>query len=320
MLITSEKYGLLKLQPGEQIPLPGLSTLHTQQANFPFGNILQTYFDSAFFSLRYFCLDMSEAETLHFSSRASSGIKSIVCLQDSMLWSVNQQDLSLGKDQFLLFHAAVKSSTLSCVEKSSYRFFVIDYHTAGLRKLQAQSPDLQAFLQVQLEALEKGALHSSFASRHVMQLLSVISYQQMPALLFNPWMQNKLSGLLLELLLELYNRPSPDEKRSPLDEICKQAHDFILDNISQHFTISQIARHFRINEQYLKTRFKKNYGTGLYEFFQQERMNEARHLLLTTDMPIKEIAGKVGFEFTSNFITSFSLYFRYTPGSLRRKK
>ncbi len=319
MRISSDQYGTLPFQP-VAMEYTGMEALQTQEATCPFGHILQQSFRSPYFILHCFYLNIKEAHTLHFSSQSAAAIKSQFCLQDTMVWRLNNQEIVLGKDQFIIFHGAIKTISLQCLPQERYRFVALDYPLTALHRLKAHSPDLDEFLGRQVAFLAEGRNYAGHASNHILQLLSGITSRQLPSLLQSPWLQNKLAGLLIELLVELYNRSQPESKRTAMDDICRQAHDLILENISQHFTITQLAKHFRINELYLKTVFKKNYGTGLYEFLQTERMNHARQLLLTTDMPIKEISSNVGFEFTSNFMTAFSLHFGYSPGSLRRKK
>lgn len=83
-------------------------------------------------------------------------------------------------------------------------------------------------------------------------------------------------------------------------------------------TIRQLAREVAMNEFKLKAGFRHFFNTGVFECYQQARMYWARHLLLHTSKPMKEICGLAGYARTSSFITGFRKKFGYTPGSLRR--
>jgi AraC-like DNA-binding protein len=83
-------------------------------------------------------------------------------------------------------------------------------------------------------------------------------------------------------------------------------------------TIRELARGVGLNEFKLKAGFKQFFDTGVFECFQQARMEKARHLLLHTDKPIKDICQQAGYPRMTNFITAFRKHFGYTPASLRR--
>jgi AraC-like DNA-binding protein len=98
-----------------------------------------------------------------------------------------------------------------------------------------------------------------------------------------------------------------------------RARELLLANLGRPpLTIRALARQVGVNEFRLKEGFRHFYGRGVFETFQEARMDHARELLLTTNKPIKEIAGLAGYPRTTNFITAFRKYFDLTPASLRR--
>jgi len=84
-------------------------------------------------------------------------------------------------------------------------------------------------------------------------------------------------------------------------------------------SIRSLARQVALNEFKLKDGFKKYFGCGIFEWLMEQRMQHAKHLLLTTNKPVKTICGMVGYPRTTNFITAFKRRFGMTPGSLRRQ-
>jgi len=64
--------------------------------------------------------------------------------------------------------------------------------------------------------------------------------------------------------------------------------------------------------------FKKYTGYGLYEYLINYRLSQAKSLLNTTYLPVGEIAQKVGFESTSQFIKIFKKNENTTPLQFRK--
>ncbi len=99
-----------------------------------------------------------------------------------------------------------------------------------------------------------------------------------------------------------------------------KAREILLSNLERPpLTIRELARKVALNEFKLKAGFKYYYSLGVFECFQQARMEKARHLLLHTNKPIKDICLLTGYPRMTNFITAFRKHFGFTPASLRRE-
>ena len=84
-------------------------------------------------------------------------------------------------------------------------------------------------------------------------------------------------------------------------------------------TIKSLSRQVAINEFKLKKGFRQYFNAGIFEWLQEQKMQHAKELLLTTNKPIKDICSLVGYPRITNFITAFRRRFGMTPGSLRRQ-
>lgn len=84
-------------------------------------------------------------------------------------------------------------------------------------------------------------------------------------------------------------------------------------------TIRSLSKQVALNEFKLKTGFRQYFNAGIFEWLMEEKMQHAKHLLLTTNKPIKDICSLVGYPRTTNFITAFRRRFGMTPGSIRRQ-
>ena len=80
---------------------------------------------------------------------------------------------------------------------------------------------------------------------------------------------------------------------------------FMTNEPERHFTMEELSEKFDISTSSLKQCFKGVYGTAIYTYMRNYRMDLAASLLTQTDEPITVIAGKVGYTNTSKFSEAF---------------
>lgn len=85
------------------------------------------------------------------------------------------------------------------------------------------------------------------------------------------------------------------------------------------FSIQSLASHFSLSETYIMRYFKKQTGDTILQHLNRLRMDQTKHLLETTDIPIKEIVTQVGYSDVSSFIRRFKQSTQLTPGEYRKK-
>lgn len=102
-------------------------------------------------------------------------------------------------------------------------------------------------------------------------------------------------------------------------ECLKEAKTLIDKNNRQHHTIGDIARAVGMGATKLKAGFKLYYGSGLYAYLREQRMQQAKLQLADSGKTIKAIAKTMGFKHTSNFTTAFRKRFGVTPGKWRNR-
>lgn len=149
--------------------------------------------------------------------------------------------------------------------------------------------------------------------------------------LYNPVVQPGFASLyrqsraqeLLIYCLELLSR-TPTKSYLNLksrDIQCINKARLILEaNIASPPVIRDLARHVGINESKLMTGFKQLYNQTLHDHLRSLRLNKAKSLLATTDLPITQIALEVGYDFSSNFAIAFKRHFGVTPSSIRKHR
>lgn len=102
-------------------------------------------------------------------------------------------------------------------------------------------------------------------------------------------------------------------------EIVVKTKKYIAEHIHQEFSREDIASYVFLNPSYLSRLFKKETGISLTDYILKERMNEAKRLLVQTEMKISQVAESLGYMNLSHFITMFKKVNGTTPMNYRKK-
>ncbi len=100
-------------------------------------------------------------------------------------------------------------------------------------------------------------------------------------------------------------------------KLAKEITAYILQNLDKPLNISRLSKEFEISDFTLKRVFKTVVDTPVHHFILEKRLEKARGLLLKTNVPIKEMAGLVGFKRRSTFSEAFHKKFGHYPSSMR---
>jgi transcriptional regulator GlxA family with amidase domain len=108
-------------------------------------------------------------------------------------------------------------------------------------------------------------------------------------------------------------------RRNPhADSVVRTCEDWLGKNFRAADAIKQVIELASIPERTLKRRFKIATGSTLIEYLQNLRVEEAKHLLETAQMPVDEISVEVSYEDPSFFRRLFKRRTGLTPSQYRR--
>lgn len=99
-------------------------------------------------------------------------------------------------------------------------------------------------------------------------------------------------------------------------EKIEKARAILLQNIGEPITIRELSRKVAINECYLKKGFKEMYGTTVFDFYQNQRMEHARYLLYEKGLSVTEVSLMLGYSSISHFSTAFKKHTGIKPCEL----
>ncbi len=94
------------------------------------------------------------------------------------------------------------------------------------------------------------------------------------------------------------------------------AREILLQHIGDPITIKELSRKVAINECYLKKGFKEIYGTTIFDFYQQQRMEHAKYLLYEKALSVTDVSALLGYSSISHFSTAFKKHTGLKPCEL----
>lgn len=106
---------------------------------------------------------------------------------------------------------------------------------------------------------------------------------------------------------------------SDADSVVKHIQRYIKSNLGEELSRGQIAAEVCMSPDYVSRVFRQETGVQLSEYITQVRMEEARHLLESTDLPVGEVAFKTGYYNIAYFSRVFRIRNNSTPASYRAK-
>ncbi|RYF86542.1 MAG: AraC family transcriptional regulator, partial [Chitinophagaceae bacterium] len=99
-------------------------------------------------------------------------------------------------------------------------------------------------------------------------------------------------------------------------EKVQKAREVLLQHLGDPITIKQLSRKVAMNECYLKKGFKEMFGTTIFDFYQNQRMEHAKYLLYEKGLSVTEVSDILGYSSISHFSTAFKKHTGLKPCEL----
>ena len=133
--------------------------------------------------------------------------------------------------------------------------------------------------------------------------------------------QEMASALLKKLLVEFIRKDNSSKKK--LDDnsvaICKKIKDCVGENLTGELTNITVAKELGYHPYYINSIFKKVEGVTLHSYIISQKIDLAKYLLLSTNLPIAKISEQCGFSGASYFSECFAKNSGVTPSEYREK-
>lgn len=222
--------------------------------------------------------------------------------------------LELKAGRSLLFYNPLAALPLEIEvqPKSKLIFFYIKVES--LHRLFIEGADELAFINP--ENVNKKFYNENALSPAVMVSLSQLF--QMPV--NGPAQKIFEQAKVFELLAHYFNRrEDADVEACPFledeDNVKKirLAKSILIERMTEPPTIPELAMEIGLNEYRLKEGFKNIYGTTVFKFLNEYRLDVSRQLLDEGKVKVNEAAYHIGYHNPSHFIAAFKKKFGVTP-------
>jgi AraC-like DNA-binding protein len=127
-----------------------------------------------------------------------------------------------------------------------------------------------------------------------------------------------LAGIVLQLVAFVISYEK-EELGSREEQLCKKVIDFIREKLNTEVDFKKLASEHHLSYNRFRTVFKNNTGFSLQQYLIHERLEHAKRLMINTDLSLKEISAKTGFNSLFYFSKVFKNKMGYSPGQIRRK-
>lgn len=126
-----------------------------------------------------------------------------------------------------------------------------------------------------------------------------------------------LAGIVVQLVA--YVASYETKKVETREEgLANQTINYIRQNLTQEIDFKKLASEHHLSYNRFRTIFKNETGVSLQQYLIHERLKNAKRLIINTDLCLKEIAIKTGFNSLFYFSKVFKNKMGYSPGQSRR--
>ncbi|MBN1675530.1 MAG: helix-turn-helix domain-containing protein [Kiritimatiellae bacterium] len=140
--------------------------------------------------------------------------------------------------------------------------------------------------------------------------------------------QNMADALLAQLLVELVRCAGGTTPASPAESaatnqnvkrICDACRDHIRANFRKPLSLAEVASAIAVSPFYLSHVFSRHTGSTFIEHVNEVRLQQARSLLVGTDLTVSEIADRVGYSDVYYFSKVFKKTYACPPTQFRKR-
>jgi AraC-type DNA-binding domain-containing proteins len=149
---------------------------------------------------------------------------------------------------------------------------------------------------------------SETAYRNLMSLYNVFHENKQ---MNEPQLSKFIIGILTEFMTGINGTGSSISRK------LENVRSYIDDNVKEDLSLEELADYAGLSPFYFSRQFKKKFGMTPYNYVIHSRLGMAQFYLKSTDLTVKEIAYRCGFNDVCNFCTCFKNKLGSTPEQFR---
>ena len=226
-------------------------------------------------------------------------------------------DILLLKQGDVLFHAPNEFHSVECDGTHSASLFIITFSTS--------SPIMKCFCKksFRIDPASSRLMRRLIAECNLTFAVSEYPLRVLPnaPLGGTQLVQHYLEELLICLLrTERGSATSAiplDDRDSVQDTLAHQICAYLKTHISDRVLLEDLSRHFHFGKSRLSDIFKRSQNDTIIGYHIKLKIEEAKRMLLDLNLPINEIATRLGFESPEYFSRTFRKHTGMSPSAFR---
>lgn len=119
------------------------------------------------------------------------------------------------------------------------------------------------------------------------------------------------------LKITLYENSRADEEEKPKERVITGLTRYLQEHLADEISLNILADEFHLSAQYISQLFKNEIGVNFLAYLTSIRMEKAKQLLISTDLPISEISVRSGYGDYRVFTKTFKKTEGCTPSQYR---
>lgn len=158
-----------------------------------------------------------------------------------------------------------------------------------------------------------------YITHQMYEIIDQIMHCQRKGLFKKMFLEAKVLELLL-LQLEQFDTGTLAKNSLTKKDIDKvyAVRDYILTHLDSTHTLVDLAHQVGTNDFILKKGFKELFGTTVFSFWADQKMQYAKELLLDQNLNISEIADSIGYKNPRHFSSAFKKKYGVSPSKFMR--
>lgn len=280
----------------------------------------ESYFDGV--RISYAEIDLNQPAKIHFESDfetvemhfALNG-RSVTCSKDI------QGDVNFSSCQQNIIYSSNAKGTLQFCDKH-IRVFEVNLSTSFFLKYLPEDAINTEVFRRKIEDGYCSAINSSnrLISPAMFQIINEIIGCNRAGVFKKMFLEARVIELLMLQMeeLNLDKTTSTVIKKADEDKVY-MAREYIVNNLQQPLSLAELARYSGTNEFTLKRSFKEVFGTTVFGFMTDLKMQEAQKMLRNPEININEISDLSGYKNPQHFSAAFRKRFGKAPSELRKE-
>lgn len=143
------------------------------------------------------------------------------------------------------------------------------------------------------------------------RLVDEVKRRDVTSPLMEQWLFTKLTEVLIITLNDQQEKQY--NRNGASNSLFETMRSYIVNNLGQRITISQLAKDYNMSKSKLKKDFTKHFGIPFSRYFFEQKMYKSKELL-QQGQNISSVAYTLGYQYPANFSREFKHFFGHLPG------